>query len=78
MAQAPGGTVVVRTASGEETLPLMQENYYMRGVRLFHDAIAGRGAPPATGEDGVRSLAVALAALRSAASGAAEPIAPGI
>jgi 1,5-anhydro-D-fructose reductase (1,5-anhydro-D-mannitol-forming) len=78
MAQAPGGTVVLRTAAGEETLPLMQENYYVRGVRAFHDAIAGRGAPPATGEDGVRSLAVALAALRSAASGAAEPIAPGI
>jgi 1,5-anhydro-D-fructose reductase (1,5-anhydro-D-mannitol-forming) len=78
MAQAPGGTVVLRTAQGEEALPLAQENYYARGVRLFHEAIAGKGAPPATGEDGVISLAVALAALRSAESGCAEAIEPGL
>jgi 1,5-anhydro-D-fructose reductase (1,5-anhydro-D-mannitol-forming) len=78
MAQAPGGTVVLRSAAGEEALPLKQENYYARGVRLFHDAIAGRGAPPATGEDGVISLSVALAALRSAKSGCAEKIEPGL
>ena len=78
MAQAPGGTVVLRSAKGEELLPLRQENYYARGVRLFHDAMAGKGAPAATGEDGVISLAVALAALGSANSGRAEKIEPGL
>ncbi len=78
MAQAPGGTVVLRTAAGEEALPLSQENYYTRGVRAFHDAIAGKGSPPATGEDGLRSLAAALAALKAARSGVSETIAPGL
>ena len=63
MAQIPGGTVVLRSESGEEHLPLRHENYYARGIRSFHDAIGGKGSPAATGEDGVVSLAVALAAL---------------
>jgi 1,5-anhydro-D-fructose reductase (1,5-anhydro-D-mannitol-forming) len=74
MPQRPGGTAAIRTAAGEEQLKLTHENYYVRGVRAFHEAIAGRGEPVCTGEDGVRSLAVALAARRSAESGRAEAI----
>jgi 1,5-anhydro-D-fructose reductase (1,5-anhydro-D-mannitol-forming) len=74
MSQRPGGTVAIRTAAGEEQLKLTHENYYVRGLRAFHDAIAGRGQPVCTGEDGLRSLAVALAARRSAESGRVEKI----
>lgn len=69
MTQAPVGEVLLRTAKGEEQLPIKHENLYERSVRLFQDAVAGKGAPAATGEDGIKSLAVALAALEAAHSG---------
>jgi 1,5-anhydro-D-fructose reductase (1,5-anhydro-D-mannitol-forming) len=50
-------------------LSLIHENLYTRSVRLFQDATAGAGAPAATGEDGVRSLAFALAAIAAAKAG---------
>jgi 1,5-anhydro-D-fructose reductase (1,5-anhydro-D-mannitol-forming) len=69
MTQAPVGEVLLRNEAGEERLPVEHENLYDRSVRLFQDAVAGRGAPAATGEDGVRSLAVALATLEAARAG---------
>ena len=72
MAQAPAGTVTLRNQDGEVELPLVQEDYYVRGTRAFHSAIRGEGQPAVTGVDGLRSLAVALAARRSASSGQAE------
>ena len=66
MTQAPKGEVLLRSAAGEASLPIAHENLYARSVRLFQDAVAGRGAPAASGEDGVRSLAVALATLEAA------------
>jgi 1,5-anhydro-D-fructose reductase (1,5-anhydro-D-mannitol-forming) len=69
MTQAPKGEVVLRSARGEEALPLAHENLYVRSVRLFQEAVAGRGQPAATGEDGVKSLSVALATLEAARSG---------
>ncbi len=66
MTQAPKGEVMLRSAAGEELLPIVHEDLYARSVRLFQDAVAGRGAPAATGEDGVRSLALALATLEAA------------
>ena len=69
MSQAPVGDVLLRDASGESLLPVEHESLYARSVRLFQDAVAGRGAPAATGEDGVRSLAVALATLEAARAG---------
>ena len=69
MTQAPKGEVVLSSASGEEPLPIEHENLYVRSVRLFQEAVAGRGAPAATGEDGVRSLSVALATREAARSG---------
>lgn len=78
MAQRPGGQVVLRHKGGEETLPLEHEDYYQRGVRSFQAAVQGKGQPEATGEDGLISLSVALAARRSALSGQAEPVTPPI
>ena len=69
MTQAPKGEVWLRSAAGEERLPLVHESLYARSVRLFQEATAGRGAPAATGEDGVKSLSVALAALEAARTG---------
>jgi 1,5-anhydro-D-fructose reductase (1,5-anhydro-D-mannitol-forming) len=68
MTQAPKGEVLLRSAAGEENLPIAHEDLYERSVRLFQDAVAGHGAPAASGEDGVRSLAVALATLEAARS----------
>ncbi len=69
MTQQPKGEVVLRTADGAAPLPLIHEDLYMRSIRLFQGATAGAGAPAATGEDGVRSLALALATIEAARAG---------
>jgi 1,5-anhydro-D-fructose reductase (1,5-anhydro-D-mannitol-forming) len=69
MTQAPKGDVLLRSGAGEEMLKLDHEKLYVRSVRLFQEAVAGRGAPSATGEDGVKSLSVALSARESARTG---------
>jgi 1,5-anhydro-D-fructose reductase (1,5-anhydro-D-mannitol-forming) len=69
MSQTPGGTLVLRTMAGEQPIALEHHNYYVPGVRAFHDTIAGKGKPAASGRDGLISLAVALAALESTKSG---------
>ena len=74
MTQAPKGDVLWRTAAGEEPLNLDHENLYARSIRLFQDAVQGRGAPSATGEDGVKSLSVAISAAAAARTGAETPI----
>jgi len=78
MTQAPVGTVLLRTATGEELLNLDHENLYRRSVRAFQSAIRGEGAPAASGEDGIRSMAVAIAALEAAKSGCETSIEPGL
>ncbi len=74
MTQAPKGDVLLRSGAGEEMLKLDHEKLYVRSVRLFQEAVAGRGAPSAKGEDGVKSLSVALSARESARTGAATHI----
>jgi 1,5-anhydro-D-fructose reductase (1,5-anhydro-D-mannitol-forming) len=74
MTQAPKGDVRLRSAAGEEALKLDHEKLYVRSVRQFQAATEGRGAPSATGEDGVKSLSVALSTLKAVHSGAAAPI----
>jgi 1,5-anhydro-D-fructose reductase (1,5-anhydro-D-mannitol-forming) len=69
MTQMPRGEVLLRTSDGERPLSIAHENLYVRAVRLFQDAVAGRGMPSATGEDGIRSLSVALAAREAARAG---------
>jgi 1,5-anhydro-D-fructose reductase (1,5-anhydro-D-mannitol-forming) len=66
MTQAPRGEVVLKTAKGEENLRIEHENLYVRSVRLFSEAVAGHGSPAATGEDGVKSLTIALATSEAA------------
>lgn len=76
MTQKPNGSVLLRTAKGEEQLSFDREDLYVRSVRQFHAAILGKGQPAATGEDGVWSLTAAEAALQSASSGKAVNIDP--
>ena len=78
MTQRAIGTVTLRDASGEHELPLDQRNLYETALSAFHAAIAGKGAPSATGEDGVWSLATGLAVVEAARSGGAVKIAPGL
>ena len=78
MTQRPVGDVMLRTAAGEERLPLDHENLYARSLRAFHAAIRGEGTPAATGEEGVRSMATALAAREAAASGRMVIVDPGL
>jgi 1,5-anhydro-D-fructose reductase (1,5-anhydro-D-mannitol-forming) len=66
MTQRPIGTVCIRKDGSEEAIPVEHENLYERSVRCFNAAMHGEGKPAATGADGVRSLAVALAVRESA------------
>ncbi|MGH8630948.1 MAG: Gfo/Idh/MocA family protein [Burkholderiales bacterium] len=74
MTQRPVGDVTLRNGAGETTFALEHENLYVRGLRAFVAAINGQGRPSATGEDGVRSLATALAVLESCNSGRRMPV----
>jgi 1,5-anhydro-D-fructose reductase (1,5-anhydro-D-mannitol-forming) len=75
MTQAPTGEIFLRRGQTEERLDLgEQEDLYTRSVCNFTAAMLGEGQPSATGEDGVRSLAVALAAAESAETGRAVAI----
>lgn len=76
MTQKPIGSVLLRTAKGEEELSFDREDLYVRSLRQFHAAMRGEGQPSATGEDGVWSLTSAEAALQSAKSGKSVAIDP--
>ncbi|MEM7441906.1 MAG: Gfo/Idh/MocA family oxidoreductase [Pseudomonadota bacterium] len=78
MTQQPIGTIVLRNGDGERELEIEHENLYVHALRLFHAAIRGEGQPAATGEDGVRSLALGLAVLEAARTGHVVPVEPGL
>ena len=72
MTQRPIGTIHLRRGDTIEEVALDEpNNLYERSVRLFNAACRGEGDPAATGADGVRSLAIALAVRQSAAEGRA-------
>ncbi len=70
MKQQPIGRIILRRDGKDESIALPPpEDLYTHAVRLFNQAVKGNGHPSATGEDGVRSLAVGLAVVESAATG---------
>ena len=69
MTQRPVGEIVLRVGDDERVIGFNEHNLYERGIRRFMDAVNGTGSPSATGIDGIKSLAVALAAKEAAASG---------
>ncbi|MCG8510825.1 MAG: Gfo/Idh/MocA family oxidoreductase, partial [Rhodospirillales bacterium] len=69
MTQQPIGTVVLRNEDGETELPVAHRNLYEHGVARFVDAMRGNGPAAASGDDGFRSLALALAVDEAASTG---------
>ena len=78
MTRQPVGTMVLRTAAGDETLAFDRQDLDVRSPGLFHAAIRGVGAPSATGEIAVRSPAIALAFPEPDRSGKAVEPEPGL
>jgi 1,5-anhydro-D-fructose reductase (1,5-anhydro-D-mannitol-forming) len=76
MTQNAIGDVVLRSAAGEQVVALEHENLYVRGVAAFCAAMRGAGPPSATAEDGVRSLAGALAVAEACRTGRSVAIPP--
>ena len=74
MTQRPVGEVLLRNAEGEQAIPLQHHDLYAHSLAAFNRAVQGQGAPAASGEDGVRSLAAALAVLDAARSGQRVPV----
>jgi len=69
LSPSPVGEVLLRRGGREEAVPVEHENLYAGAVRRFAAAVRGEGSPAASGEDGVRSLAAALAIREAAATG---------
>lgn len=64
------GTVTLRRDGTSKPVELpVWENPFRLSVRAFNNAIRGIGQPAVTGVDGIKSLAVALAVLKSAEAG---------
>ncbi len=69
MTQKPVGEIELVTAAGRQSVRFSDHDLYTTGVREFEAAAAGQGHPAASGMDGVKSLAVALAVGDAARSG---------
>jgi 1,5-anhydro-D-fructose reductase (1,5-anhydro-D-mannitol-forming) len=74
MTQRPVGEVWLRNAEGERLIPLQPHNLYEHSLAAFSRAVQGLGSPSASGEDGVKALAAALAVLDAARTGQRTPV----
>lgn len=74
MTQLPVGEIDLVTAKGREAVPYSPHNLYVQGVTDFLAATDGKGTPAASGEDGVASLAVALAVREAARTGQSQRV----
>ncbi len=68
MTQHAVGSVRLNNGDGSVDVAVEHENLYVRSVRAFQRAMRGEGGPAASGEDGVRALAAALAAQQASRS----------
>lgn len=78
MTQKPLGHVTLVRGEGREELNIDRANLYERALANFHAAMAGKGRPSATGEDGIWSLATGLAAVEAARTGRLVKIEAGL
>jgi 1,5-anhydro-D-fructose reductase (1,5-anhydro-D-mannitol-forming) len=70
MTQEPQGLLFLQRQGKREEVDLgAHENLYAHQVRHFNAAVLGQGKPFTTGEDGVRSLAVAMAVMEATKTG---------
>lgn len=74
MTQQPVGEVVLVTGKGRESVPYPTHSLYTQAVADFLSAVAGTGRPSADGQDGIASLAVALAVRTAAATGVRQVV----
>jgi len=77
MTQAPVGEVALVTAKGREAVTYPRHDLYGQAVADFLAAVAGTGRPAADGQDGIASLAVALAVREAARTGARQVVSYG-
>ncbi len=78
MTQDPVGAVTLVTEAGRQAVSFADHNLYAHGVARFMAAVAGQGSPAASGLDGVKSLAIALAVRTAAQSGQRQTIDYGV
>ena len=74
MTQQPVGEVILRNADGETNIELNHHNLYVKGVASFCAAIDKKGPVAATGLDGVKSLAAAIAVVNACKLGTRQTI----
>ncbi|MFP3568067.1 Gfo/Idh/MocA family protein [Paraburkholderia sp. SIMBA_030] len=70
MTQRAVGEIELRSAKGFEIVEVVPKDIYVTAVAQFHRAVLLGEDPAATGRDGYRSLATALALQESASNGA--------
>jgi 1,5-anhydro-D-fructose reductase (1,5-anhydro-D-mannitol-forming) len=69
------GRVVLRLEDQDQEIAVESpDSRYLLGINRFHDAMLGNGQPACSGLDGLRSLAMILAAEAAAASGKTESV----
>jgi 1,5-anhydro-D-fructose reductase (1,5-anhydro-D-mannitol-forming) len=70
MTQDTIGRITLKRGDLHEEVKLdAAEDLYIRSVHNFNQAVMGKGQPSATGEDGLKSLAIGLAVLESTKTG---------
>ena len=69
MTQQPVGEIELVTKNGRQTVPFSTHSLYSEAVRRFVEAVNGTGTVSASGEDGIKSLAIALAVRKAAQTG---------
>jgi len=69
MTQQSVGDIELVTEQGREAVTVTPHNLYEHSLKKFGEAVQGEGSPAVTGEDGIKSLAIALAVSRSAVEG---------
>ncbi len=69
MTQQPVGEIHLHRENQTEVQEFSNHDLYIRSMRLFMDAVNNGGSPAATGVDGIKSLAVALAVKEAATTG---------
>lgn len=78
LGQDPDGAIELISKDGHVALPFAKHSNYGETIHQFMDAATGQGAPAATGVDGVKSLAVALAVRDAARSGTRQIVEYGV
>ena len=69
MTQMPVGSVTLKSHQGSREIEFSDHSLYRQGVSDFLSAVDGSGSPAATGADGIKSLAVALAVREAGKTG---------